>query len=431
MSYSSPELRNNLTLSSSSKVPTDTELSNNNSTSSSSQDEIPFLGIAIALGVLITLGMNRNEDIFTILSGNIVEIEEEMSEITKTVVGTAISKSGTELVSISVGEGISGIISALTTSAITRVVSLFIKGKEPGEEGTDTNQSTSGEDTPRIQQSLSKRTSAFSNAVADGDYFLTRATVLTLLESLGIPYTIADVFSVLFANIPYQFMKFTNTVNSQKNSNDNKDSKAEVNLVELFADVTKWLEYDILAADFASKTSLYAINPHIESAGFGLFAGLSSQVYADLLYKYSTFGTEKARLESVRRPFSDTLQLYFDICLSNAILFGVYTTIRKPISRELTNLLSGGVDSCLGSANYNLCTESFLNMNPPEASIEAQFRAFVISIIGLSDRFLDFDIYQLYIDGDNAGYLRSLLVTLYSLLRYYFAFLFEGEFSIV
>jgi len=410
---------------------------NNNNNNQNNNIIKQILGVTVVLGILTILGMKDNANFIGILSGDIIEVEEEITTITKTVIETAVPLSGTEIVSLSVGEGISGIISALTTSIITVYVNSFVIKNTKTEvfsgnkyEDTYYNKFKDNQNELEVKrQDEIKRNDGniISNAVADGDYFLTRASFLALFETLGIPYSIAEVISVLFANIPYQFMKVIKTRKIN-------DEKAELNFVELFADVTKWLEYDVLSTEFTSKTPLSSIAP-LESASFGLFAGLSSQVYADLLYTYSTFGcSDKVRKQNTNRPLSQTFKIYFDKCLSNAVLFGVYTSIRKPISKQLSNLLSGGVDSCIGSANYDLCTESFSVMNPgmPEASVEAQFRAFVTAIVALFDRFLGFDVYYyLYVDNDGAAYLRSLLVTFYSIFRNYFPFLFEGEISIV
>jgi hypothetical protein len=167
--------------------------------------------------------------------------------------------------------------------------------------------------------------SLVSGAVADGDYFFTRAAAQHLLESLGIPILLASRASVLIATVPYEAVKISsqsrrNEVEKQevllemllkeeenrrtnfgmkrkldiggasyimdKLSNnafdfiqrlnvrpsmddfveegfDEVESTPErneqlpvVDYVELFADITKWLEYDVLITNYRGILSM-------------------------------------------------------------------------------------------------------------------------------------------------------------------------------
>ena len=97
-----------------------------------------------------------------------------------------------------------------------------------------------------------------------------------------------------------------------------------------------------------------------ESAIFGLLAALSSQLYTDVLYLYSDFGSPMKRDQTLNRNIEGWASLYATKCLSAATLFGVYEAVRAPTSRLVGQLVSGGVGGCVGSKDYDLCIETYL-----------------------------------------------------------------------
>ena len=162
--------------------------------------------------------------------------------------------------------------------------------------------------------------------------------------------------------------------------------------VEIFADVTKWLEYDVLIQNFEGMVTLNGapVSSGIESAVFGFLAALSSQLWADVIYRNFDMGLEPNIEASKNRSIPDTVKLYLLRCLSAATLFGVYESVRLPISTFIIDLLSGGVDSCVGSQDYNLCIETFVVDNPAQATSEGQARAFFVAAANILDRLSDF-----------------------------------------
>ena len=349
-----------------------------------------------------------------------------------------------------------------------------------------------------------------TEAVADSDYFITRAAALPLFEALGIPPIAATLASVLLATVPYEFIKISakqkrgrdeenrlmnalleeererRTMEGKKrmglfgpllsnvdkgsstgddigqslNSKENKGRKLTVlsslplassersksltttmptttatinvdtetspkkvvpgtanavDFVELFSDITKWLEYDVLSNDFSRKLTWnnMPINSGLESAIFGFLAALSSQLYADLIYRNSEYGLESNREESRNRSLEGWASLYSTKCLSAAALFGVYETVRIPVSTFISNLLTGGVDSCLGSKDFDLCLETYMIDNPADPTREAQIRSVIVAAINLIDR-INLDLNNGNVDVTEFG--RSLAVQLYSLV---------------
>eukprot|EP00521_Asterionellopsis_glacialis_P017698 CAMPEP_0195298926 /NCGR_PEP_ID=MMETSP0707-20130614/24504_1 /TAXON_ID=33640 /ORGANISM="Asterionellopsis glacialis, Strain CCMP134" /LENGTH=297 /DNA_ID=CAMNT_0040361177 /DNA_START=13 /DNA_END=903 /DNA_ORIENTATION=+ len=292
-----------------------------------------------------------------------------------------------------------------------------------------------GGDIPETEEEI------FAEVVADGDYFLTRAAAVPLLEAAGIPIVFASLGSVLLATVPYEFIKvrsrekrerqeedqllqilleeekeielkrkqrlkdiYRGAIFQPKNSVKKKEisepivdsgpadvstaqigAAAAFDSVELFSDLTKWLEYDVLNNDFTGEIIWHGqqLAPGVESAIFGFLAALSSQLYADTIYCYTNFGKEAKRVETRTRKITAWASLYTTKCLNAAVLFGVYESVRIPVSQSIVAWFSGGVDSCLGSKDFQLCVDTYALSNPPSPTQEAEIRAFITTIVSL------------------------------------------------
>ena len=93
------------------------------------------------------------------------------------------------------------------------------------------------------------------------------------------------------------------------------------------------------------------------------------------------------RERTLNRTLKDWASVYATKCISVATLFGVYEAVREPSSRLVRQLISGGIGSCRGSKDFDLCVETFLLDNPPDATLQAEFRALVVSTINWADNF--------------------------------------------
>jgi hypothetical protein len=154
-----------------------------------------------------------------------------------------------------------------------------------------------------------------------------------------------------------------------------------------------------------------------ESAIFGLLAALSSQLYQDVLYLYSDFGNPMKREMILNRSPEGWASIYATKTLSAATLFGVYEGVRGPTSRLLSQLISGGIGGCLDSKDYDMCMETYLIDNPSAASLQAEFRASVVSVMNSLDSFS----YLLPLNDKETleSFFRGVAVSVYSeLLRF-------------
>jgi hypothetical protein len=332
-----------------------TEIVEGNNSSSSNRNEsemmaMSALSVVFAIGIVYALASNTPEMVISVdpndfeESKNIIkdvfrEVNPEKIEIaTRNIFGTVLPQSAEDVISVSIGEGIAGVIGAFATWLLGMVLNFksdedFILTpmndvmKNSGIDPTSRRYADSGRMGGRGNVD-----SLVSEAVADGDYFLTRAAAQPLLEALGIPVFFASFASVLIATLPYEAVKISsqkrrNEVKEQvlleillreeedrrrgmnvvdkvsnnifdfiqrlnvrpsmddvaevdnKNANDTTSQQKErkgnvpaLDYVELFADVTKWLEYDVLISNYRGILSLpngQMLTTGWESAIFG------------------------------------------------------------------------------------------------------------------------------------------------------------------
>ena len=394
---------------------------------------------------------------------------ERLEMATRNVAMTVLPQSADDVIAVSIGEGIAGAIGAVATWFLGMVLK-FREG------GGELMSDMGGE-------------RMVSGALAEGDYFLTRAAAEPLFEAAGLPIFFASLASVLVANVPYQAIKlssqkrleqekekekmlldmlleeeanreanlnfvnrFSNNVGdflarlnvrAQMNDDDNFEvlemeadmleqqkkqqeqlkAATQLDYVELFADITKWLEYDVLINNYRGILTMpngALVGPGLESAIFGLLSALSSQLYTDVLYIYSDFGNPAKREKTLNRSFEGWTSIYATKCLSAATLFGVYEAVRAPTARLCSQIVSGGVGGCVGSSDYDLCMETYLVDNPAGASLKAEFRAFVVSAINAVDN-LSW-ILPLNDQETLENFVRGTAVSLYSVLVRFFSF---------
>lgn len=428
--------------------------------------------VALAIGVVYALAsaapdmmepkeINQSENVVRDLmrGGNV----ERLEFATRNIVDTVLPQSAEDVIAVSIGEGIAGAIGAFATWLLGMLLNF-----KNNEDFIVTTMDSEG------MEEQSNMDALYTEAVADGDYFLTRAAAEPLFEALGIPVFFASLASVLIATVPYEAVKissqkrrnelqekalldilleeeemrkrdktvvdtlsnkaidFFQRLNVRANTDDFEDDFDDedfesdssqqdaptLDYVELFADITKWLEYDVLISNYRGILALPSgelISTGWESAIFGLLAALSSQLYTDVLYLYSDFGIPAKREKTINRSLEGWASVYATKCLSTATLFGVYEAVRGPTSRLLSQFISGGVGGCTGSANFDLCVETYLVDNPPAASVAADFRAFFVSTADWADN-LSW-LLPLNDQESLASFARGSAVSLYSVLE--------------
>jgi hypothetical protein len=410
---------------------------------SSSMPSNTVIGLLLFIVVIYTLSSNEPVPPMSgseATAGQGFEIlESSVESAGRNVLKAALPQTASDVVSVALGEGIAGVIGAIATLAVSLLLRVRAANKE-------------------LMEGVIQKSDIVREAVADGDYFITRAAALPLFEALGLSPLAASVTSVILASVPYEIIKLGYSREAvrleedlimeellkeeqkrKRQSNGPTRSIAQsvdprslipandvqqIDFVELFTDITKWLEYDVLKTDLSGRLvwNGHVLASNLDSALFGFFAALSSQLYADIAYRYTDYGTEEKRKEARERSLGDWIKLYTTISINSAVLFGVYETVKSPVANAIAGFLSGGVENCLGSKEYSTCMDVYMVNNPPAADAAAQFRSLITAVVSLWDRIQN--------DGslDKAEFTRSLVVQLYSLAHQIFSFsLFSGE----
>jgi hypothetical protein len=291
-------------------------------------------------------------------------------------------------------------------------------------------------------------------AIGNGDFLVAQATAMPILESLGIPPSVATIVAVVFAAIPAEVVKVTSAKQTVKkiqedrllrqlleeeanrgrssreqpfplfemiNNNNKGNAKrpatttsltAELDMsmdmdmlsttnvndslvVEIVSDLIKWLGYAVLCSDLGGRIVLdngQHLFPGLESAAFGAIASLSAQIYSDVLYYYFGFGGIEKQQQVRSRTVETWLSAYTFEAVSGATLFGVYDIIKIPAKAVISAFLSGGVDGCIGSQELDLCLQSYESSNPLGASPEAELRSLITTLVSLWNQLVPLDI---------------------------------------
>ncbi|EEC50512.1 predicted protein [Phaeodactylum tricornutum CCAP 1055/1] len=366
-------------------------------------------GLAFSSAVLVTLAMKDGESL--VLRG--FELDS-MGGIADNIIDAAFPLSTTDVVSVALGEVFAGLIGAVAAFSISATLRWQRKVMTQNQ--------------PKL---------SVADAVADGDFFVAKAGAFPLFEALGFSPILASVASVAIAIVPNQLIKLGSYRRQQKlqenvelerllreqqeksvektgsfalfsqklfrsktpdpPSTVDPSSLKPVTLqkdtfvVETFADITKWLEYDILSNEYGGKLLFNGLPlfTGFEGAIFGTLAAVSAQMYADLLYCGFGWGGEERRQQVLSRTISEWSAAYLFRCIASAALFGVFQTAQVPARVLISSFLSGSVDGCIGSEYFDTCNEAYLTFNPPpRASVEAELRALASALYSLWSRFV-------------------------------------------
>ncbi|GMI27469.1 hypothetical protein TrCOL_g2292 [Triparma columacea] len=292
------------------------------------------------------------------------------------ILGTALPDSSADVVALAFGEGLAGLASA----SLLFIGKLFARGRTKG----DTSES-----------------------LAEAQFFVSASALSPLVASFGA----SSILAVLAASIPSELTKqYTKTRQTEEDeymqmllAQDKKkkwwkrpSESSSLDYVEFTTDVTKWLEYSVLTSNFRGTIAAGIgggyyrswLGRFVESAIFGIICAVSSELYKDTAYYYAGFGDSKKSDEVRSRTLKEWTSRYLFTSLASASLFGIYDAARLPLSSYVVELFSGGIDSCIGSSDFDLCTTVFLLDNDVElgASFQGEIRAVAASVYGLVTR---------------------------------------------
>lgn len=246
------------------------------------------LGFLIGVTVIVVLGLSTSDPSFYGFS--IDQSVEELNEVAfataTNIIDASVPTSSSDYFAIALGESIGGVIGATLSVLIN-----FILQMNMNNNNSNTNEEG---DQKKDMPTMSKP--FVSQALADSDYFIANSATYTLLEAVGVPPEIAKLSSVFIAAIPSQLVKLGPVLQERRSQeemilqqlleeekqNQETLSKSrsintfgpfrfssstpkrenvvttvdpselipvvaggiEIDFVEVFADVTRWLEYE-------------------------------------------------------------------------------------------------------------------------------------------------------------------------------------------
>jgi hypothetical protein len=347
-------------------------------------------GTLFSLGLLYTLATS-SETFSTAPSAETLEL------VGYNIVDAALPLTASDFVSVAVGESLAGTMGAAVSYLLCSVV-------------------------------LKRQSNNFvkvSDAVADGDFLLTNAAAKELLSATGLSPLLTTLVATAVAIIPYGIVKVNARQREQQRAEaallqelldeeqtrrrqssiqlgslskvvvqfSNTPSAGSVDTavlapvlpnarsfdwVEACTDILKWLQFDVLKADFGGHF-FWLDQPGLECALFGMITALTSQIYADILYAYFGLGGALKKETILARTTEDWTTIYISKMIYCAVLFGAYAALQDPAARIVAALGSGGVDNCVGSSQYASCIDTFVRDNSPTP--DAEFRSLVTAAV--------------------------------------------------
>ena len=259
---------------------TDASGKNHNNSGNQDQNDGEVTGLILAVAVILTLAGMAGTGAGVV--GDITS-SRSVAVVTKVVENT-VPTTSTEVVAVTLGESIGGVIGAIFSVAINFVLRGGEK-KDDLSESSDKNNSTN--------RNRSSKSSLLFQGLSDGDFFIANSASNSILEAAGVPESVAKYGSILIAAIPSQLVKIGSSISEQKRAKEEqlcnqllsedeeqkgKKKKRLVNrkdlvplahtgraadatptltaeamaaapvfvidFVEVFADVTRWLEYE-------------------------------------------------------------------------------------------------------------------------------------------------------------------------------------------
>jgi hypothetical protein len=362
-------------------------------------------GVLFGFGILFTLGVSttKPDEVATLVAEDGVWNGFAFPTLSNLFDAT-VPTTAADVIAVTLGESIGGVIGAVATG----IVSLVLTRQWPSLESRG------------LARSL------VTEAIADSDFFIANSASRPLLQAAGLPPVLASVGSLVVATASSQLVKLgarrkdrlleeEQLLQKLLEEEQEKERKREplkfllkgfnkeadmspkdlvpvvevkLDFIDIFSDVTRWLEYGILKADY-QDTLLYngvVVNTVVSGAFFGLLAAVSSQLYADILYGYFRKGPEYKQIEVRSRKIIDWATVYVSTSISAAALFGIYELSKRPVSRYIQGMLAGGVEGCVGSKSFDCCLKTYIDANAPGASPEAQLRALYTNLVMVGER---------------------------------------------
>jgi hypothetical protein len=241
------------------------------------------LGFLIGVTVIVVLGLSTSDTSFygfSIDQNGVDELNEVAFATATNILDASVPTSSSDYFAIALGESIGGVIGATLSVLITFILQMNMNNNQQ-------DQQDETKDMPTMSRPF------VSQALADSDYFIANSATYTLLEAVGVPPEIAKLSSVFIAAVPSQLVKLGPVLQERRSQEEillqqlleeqNQETLTKsrsinsfgpfrfststpkrenvitsvdpselipvvgtigLDFVEVFADVTRWLEYE-------------------------------------------------------------------------------------------------------------------------------------------------------------------------------------------
>jgi hypothetical protein len=189
------------------------------------QDDSKIVGAILAVGIILSLAGLSIKGLGVGGIGNANEVTSSSVAAMTNVVDTVIPSTSTDLLAVTLGESIGGVIGAIFSVAIN----FILRG---GKTKTEDDESSSSDDNSSYSNNNNinvvdindddKKSSLLSQGISDSDYFIANSASYALFEAVGVPESIAKLSSIFVAAIPSQLVKVGATMSKQKRDKENQ-----------------------------------------------------------------------------------------------------------------------------------------------------------------------------------------------------------------
>jgi hypothetical protein len=183
------------------------------------------LGVILAVTIIVVLGLSTQEDATTLLE-QALSSERPSDDATVPFNGVAMATvtnviesyvptTSTDLVAVALGESVGGVVGATFSVAIN-----WLLQTTRNQAMANTVAAGSSDDDSTVNDSNRRRTNFLSQALSDSDFFVANGASLSLLEAVGINARVAQLSSVLIASIPSQLVKLGPIIKERRSRED-------------------------------------------------------------------------------------------------------------------------------------------------------------------------------------------------------------------
>jgi hypothetical protein len=185
------------------------------------QNDSKIVGAILAVGIILILAGLSLKGVGVGGIGNANEVTSSSVAAMTNVVDTVIPSTSTDLLAVTLGESIGGVIGAIFSVAINFILRGG-KTKTEDDDESSSDDSSNNININNVDDDDDKKSSLLSQGISDSDYFIANSASFALFEAIGVPESIAKLSSIFVAAIPSQLVKVGAKMSKQKRDKESQ-----------------------------------------------------------------------------------------------------------------------------------------------------------------------------------------------------------------